>query len=339
MSTTKQVTATAFSAWPGNDPVEALKIVRGELGTPHTPFLPQLPDRGVGSDAIGRTASLLVELPVDVQPHGWRLVDRPGKDIRRAHSALSTDINILADIAGAEQQPSDELKIELVGPLTLSSALYVHRGERAVSDHGARREIAESLAAGVGQHLTRIQSAVPGTRLVVQVDEHLAASALAGTLPTASGYRTLRSIPGAEATATWTLLVDALRDAGAHEIVFSLAAKDAPLQRILHSGADGFALDVAGISREQWDITAGAVESGKRLWAGLELASSQSGSASKAADQIIVPWRELGLPLNTLGAVRVMPAQPLDRGTPQQGKTVLGRLSAAADAINQRMLG
>ena len=71
------------------------------------PFLAELPDRGVGSDALGRTASLLVELAVDVQPHGWRLVDRPGKDLQRAKSALSTDINILADVIGAEETPAD----------------------------------------------------------------------------------------------------------------------------------------------------------------------------------------------------------------------------------------
>src|SRR6476469_9564103 len=67
-----QVTATALGPWPGEDPLEAARSIRGELGSPHVPFLAELPDRGVGSDALGRTASLLVELAVDVQPHGWR---------------------------------------------------------------------------------------------------------------------------------------------------------------------------------------------------------------------------------------------------------------------------
>ena len=102
----EQVTATALGTWPGEDPVEAARIIRGELGSPHLPFLAELPDRGVGSDALGRTASLLVDLSVDVQPYGWRIVDRPGKDFRRARSALSTDINILADVIGAEDTPA-----------------------------------------------------------------------------------------------------------------------------------------------------------------------------------------------------------------------------------------
>ena len=100
------MTATALGPWPGEDPVEAARIIRGELGSPHLPFLAELPDRGVGSDAIGRTASLLVEMAVDVQPYGWRIVDRPGKDLIRARSALSTDINVLADVAGAEDTPA-----------------------------------------------------------------------------------------------------------------------------------------------------------------------------------------------------------------------------------------
>ena len=91
--------------------MEAEKIIRGELGSPHLPFLAELPDRGVGSDALGRTACLLEELSVDVQPYGWRLVDRPGKDFRRAASALATDINVLADVAGAEEKRAAEVKV------------------------------------------------------------------------------------------------------------------------------------------------------------------------------------------------------------------------------------
>ena len=66
------VTATASGSWPGEDPVEAARVIRGELGDPHLPFLVELPQRGPGADAVGRSASLLVDLFVDLQPHGWR---------------------------------------------------------------------------------------------------------------------------------------------------------------------------------------------------------------------------------------------------------------------------
>ncbi|MDF2498734.1 MAG: hypothetical protein K0Q86_2366, partial [Arthrobacter koreensis] len=32
------VSATAQGTWPGTDPLEAAKIIRGELGEPHLPF-------------------------------------------------------------------------------------------------------------------------------------------------------------------------------------------------------------------------------------------------------------------------------------------------------------
>nr|MDT0666530.1 methionine synthase [Micromonospora sp. DSM 115978] len=75
-------TATGVGSLPGTDPVEAAKLVFGELD--RMPFLPELPERGPGSDMLGRAAAFLVEMPVDLQPSGWRLVPRPGLDLRRS---------------------------------------------------------------------------------------------------------------------------------------------------------------------------------------------------------------------------------------------------------------
>lgn len=48
---------------PGTDPAEAVAVVLGEL--PDLPHLPELPARGAGADLTGRTAALLVDLPVE----------------------------------------------------------------------------------------------------------------------------------------------------------------------------------------------------------------------------------------------------------------------------------
>ncbi len=48
---------------PGTDPDEATAVVLGEL--PDLPHLPELPARGPGADLVGRTAALLVDLPVE----------------------------------------------------------------------------------------------------------------------------------------------------------------------------------------------------------------------------------------------------------------------------------
>ena len=337
----KEVTATGLGPWPGEDPLEAARIIRGELGSPHLPFLAELPDRGVGSDALGRTASLLEELAVDVQPHGWRLVDRPGKDMRRAASALSTDLNVLADVVGAEDVSAGELKVQLVGPLSLAAGLYLHNGERALLDYGARRDLAASLAAGVAGYLSRVAAAVPGARLVVQVDEPAIAAVLAGTIPTASGYRTLRAIAGSEARESWRLVLDSLRADGAAEVVVSFPEIEAPIDLALSAGADGVALPLKALTNRQWEQVAGAVEAGKQFWAGaLDVpAGGPLPKVAQCVESVWRPWRQLGLPPSLLGAIRVTPSEGLAGHAPAQATAVLLRLTQVADGLNQQALG
>lgn len=335
-----EVTATGLGPWPGEDPVEAARIIRGELGSPHLLFLAELPGRGVGSDALGRTASLLVELAVDVQPYGWRLVDRPGKDFRRAASALSTDINVLADVAGAEDSPAAEFKVQLVGPLSLAAGLHLHSGERALLDYGARRDIAASLAAGVGSYLSRVSSAVPGARLVVQLDEPDIAAVLAGTIPTSSGYRTLRAVGGQEVRESWQTVIDALRAAGAAEIVVSVPEIEAPIERIIAAGADGVAVPLKALTSRQWEQLAAAVESDKRLWAGaLDVSNGTLPKVAEVVDALWRPWHQLGLPASSLGSVRVTPSAGLAGHTPSTATAVLARLTQVADGLNQQAHG
>lgn len=335
-----QITATALGPWPGEDPLETVRIIRGELGSPHLPFLAELPARGVGSDPIGRTASLLVEMSVDVQPYGWRIVDRPGRDLIRAKSALSTDINVLADVAGVEERTAGEFKVQMRGPLSLAAGLHLHHGERALIDYGARRDIASSLAAGVGEHLGRIATAVPGARLVVQIDEPDIASVLAGTIPTSSGYRTLRSVGRAEVTELWRVVIDATRTAGAAEIVVSVPEIEAPFESILAAGADGIAVPLKALTSRQWEQLAGAAEAGKRLWVGA--LQVENGALPKAADvveNVWRPWQQLGLQAPLLSTLRVTPSAGLASHTPSTATAVLTRLTQVADGLNQLAMG
>lgn len=320
--------------------MEAARIIRGELGSPHLPFLAELPDRGVGSDALGRTAALLVEMAVDVQPYGWRIVDRPGKDFRRAASALSTDINVLADVAGAEDTDAPEIKLQLVGPLSIAAGLHLHNGERALIDYGARRDIADSLAAGVGGYLSRISSAVPGARLVVQVDEPDIAAVLAGTIPTSSGYRTLRAVGAQEVTESWQVVIEALRAAGAAEIVVSVPEIEAPIDRIIAAGADGVAVPLRALTTRQWEQLATAVEAGKRIWAGaLDVSRGTLPKVADVVESVWRPWHQLGLQASSLGSIRVTPSTGLAGHTPASATAVLGRLTQVADGLNQRAHG
>lgn len=346
------VTATALGSWPGTDPVEATRIIRGELGAPHLPFLVELPGRGPGADPVGRTASLLVDLFVDLQPHGWRLVDRPGRDDRRARSLLGQDLNVLADAVGAEEQPGDQLKISLRGPLSIASGLYLHNGERALSDAGARRELLQSLAAGAAQYVARAAAAAPGASVSVQVDEPDIIDILAGSVPTASGYRTLRAVPPQEVTAGWQLLRESLKAAGAGEVVLHLPPSprsaalrrgaQPPLDLALAAGMDGIALPARGLDGGDWEAMAEAAEAGRSLWLGalpVPAAGAPVAQVRTVVEEVLRPWRKVGLSVTDLPVLRVTPDTGLADADPAAARRVLERLTAVASALNEVAAG
>ena len=86
---------------PGTDPAEAMRIVLGEL--PDLPHLAELPARGAGAGLTGRTAALLVELPVETTSTGWRFAGRPGRDLSRARGLLSADRILVLRLFGPLQ--------------------------------------------------------------------------------------------------------------------------------------------------------------------------------------------------------------------------------------------
>ncbi|MCU6481662.1 hypothetical protein [Arthrobacter sp. A2-55] len=355
------VTATMLGPWPGTDPVEAAKVSLGLFTPPHLPSLPELPARGVGSDAIGRTACLLVELPVDVQPYGWRFVDRPGNDYRRAISALSTDVNVLADVAGAAELEPPELKLQVVGPVSLAAAIHLHYGERALRDYGARRDVAQSLSAGLALHASKVRAAVPGATLTLQIDEPDVARALAGTIPTASGYRTLRSVPAAELRQTWTSFVAAAREAGFAKVAINLAPEASAggsaaepgiarpvetaaaeavswrkaLELALECGIDAVALPVSLLDTGHWEQLAGAVESGIGLWAGTVPVRPGRVPASYSAlvERIMRPWHGLGLAESSLNLLRITPETGLAGVFPAEARAIVDRSLEVAAAL------
>ncbi|WP_245933285.1 hypothetical protein [Arthrobacter livingstonensis] len=355
-SASNEVSATMLGSWPGTDPVEAAKLSLGLFTPPHLPSLPELPARGIGSDAVGRTAGMLVELPVDVQPYGWRFVDRPGGDHRRAVSALSTDINVLADVAGGSDHQPAAYKVQIVGPVTLAAAIHLHYGERALRDYGARRDVAQSLSAGLVLHAEKVRSAAPGAELTLQIDEPEVASALAGTIPTASGYRTLRSIPASELRQTWTAFVAAAKAAGFAKVAINLgtgvagsasAAEPAEtnsaemaswrkgLELALECGIDAIAVPLSALDTGHWEQLAGAIESGVGMWAGTVpvRAGQVPPSYSALVERIMRPWHGLGLPAKSLSLLRITPDNGLAAVSPQEARIIVNRTLEVAAAL------
>jgi Cobalamin-independent synthase, Catalytic domain len=226
--------ATGVGSLPGTDPAEASVTVVGEL--PHLPHLPELPARGVGADMIGRTAALLVDLPLEVVPTGWRVTARPGRDHRRAVDLLRFDVDAF-DAACAGPRP-EWVKVQAAGPWTLAAAVEVHTGHRVLTDHGAVREFAASLGEGLRAHVAEVVERT-GAQVLVQLDEPSLPAVLAGTLPTASGWGTVRAVPQPEAQ---DLLRDLVAGLGA-PVVVHCCASDPPVRLLASAGVAGIGID------------------------------------------------------------------------------------------------
>ena len=175
---------------PGTDPREAVTQV---LDLVPFPYLPELPARGAHADLAGRGTTLLAGLFVDVQPSGWRITPRPSRDGQRAKDFLSRDLDALEE--ATQTQRPEFLKVQTTGPWTLAALLELHRGAKLLSDHGAVRDLASSLAEGLRLHLADLQRRLPGTTLVLQVDEPALPGVLSAQIPTSSGFGTLRIPP------------------------------------------------------------------------------------------------------------------------------------------------
>lgn len=333
--------ASGIGSWPGVDPLEAARTVLGELGTaPGLPHVVELPGRGPGAELVGRAASLLVELPVDLQPSGWRLTDHPGRDAERARSLLRSDLDALAEAAEGYTGP---LKVQVAGPWTLAASLRLPRGERSVVDPGARRDVTASLAEGLAVHLADVARTVPGAALVVQLDEPSLPAVLAGRLPTASGFGRLPAVPAEKLETGLREVLEVARSAGAGETLVHCCAEDVPLAVLRGSGADGVAVDLSRLGAAGWESVALGVEEGQRLWAGVVPTGSTGRTAvpgvAALADGVRGPWRRVGLPLEGLADVVVTPACGLAGSAPATARDALRRVVEVADALAETAAG
>ncbi|MGH3288189.1 MAG: methionine synthase, partial [Streptosporangiaceae bacterium] len=302
--------ATGIGSMPGTDPAEAMRVVAGEV--PDFPYLPELPDRGPGADLTGRTAALLVDMPAEVTPRGWRLAERPGRDLARARSMLASDLDALEEVLQGFEGP---LKIQLCGPWTLAATLELtHTMNMALRDPGAVADLTASLAEGAAAHAADVAKRVPGARLVVQFDEPALPSVLAGLVPTQSGLSRLAAV---EADTARDRLSQVLGATPGYTVVHCCATT-VPFGIIQRAGAGGLAFDLSQLRRGEEDGVAEAAEAGLGLLTGAISAmpdeprgarqtaesggareTADPGAARQTAERVIRLWRRLGLPLAT----------------------------------------
>ncbi|SHK19745.1 Cobalamin-independent synthase, Catalytic domain [Pseudonocardia thermophila] len=253
-------TATAVGSMPGTDPREAAAIVAGEL--PGMPALPELPARGAGSDMIGRTGALLVDLPLELKAGRWTVASRPGKDRRRAIDVLRGDMDAF-DEACDPVRP-EFVKIAVAGPWTLAAAVELRTGHRVITDRGAVREFAQSLTEGLRQHVAEV-AARREAAVVVQLDEPALPAVLAGTLPTPSKLGTVDAVPEPEVADLLREVVGVLTGIGS-PVVVHCCAEDAPLTLLRDTGATALGIDATLPSLSGPTATVAALDAVGEVW-------------------------------------------------------------------------
>ncbi len=329
------VRASGLGGWPGRHPLEAARVVLGELDHPNVPHLPELPARGPGAELIGRGAVFLVDLPVDLQPSGWRFVDRPGGDLSRAQGYLRSDLDALSELTDGY---TGSFKVQAAGPWTLAASVLLPRLERAVVDVGACRDIVESLAEGVARHVRDIRRLVPGAQIVVQIDEPSLPAVLAGRLPTSSGFGRVRAVAEPVAVQGIRQVAEAARGAGATAVIVHSCAADVPVAALAGSGIDGLSVDVELLGRAGWEALAVPIEAGLALWAGVVATSGPIPSPAGVADAVLGRWRRLALDVEHLDRVVLTPACGLAGCSPSDARARLAAARDGASELTRRVL-
>jgi methionine synthase II (cobalamin-independent) len=317
--------ATGVGSMPGEDIDAALGTIAEAV--PELPHLPELPGRGVGSDMIGRTAGQLVDLHVDLQPAGWRLVPRPGLDEIRAQDRLDRDLDALVP---ALPGYDGDFKVQLTGPWTMAATLELPRGGKAVADRGATRDLAASLAEAARDHLADVARRLPAARLVLQLDEPALPAVLAGSVPTESGFGRVAAIEPLAVRDGLATLVGAVDV----PVVVHCCASAVPVRLLADSGAAAVSVDLAqGLDLDE---VGGLVERDVRLWLGVVPALGPGVPPTVRA--ILAPvremWRRLTFAPERLAASVVLtPACGLAGASDGWSRTALRLVTQSARAL------
>jgi hypothetical protein len=323
--------ATGVGSMPGTDPAEAVTVVLGEL--PDLPHLPELPARGVGADLTGRTAALLVDLPIETAAGRWKLAARPGRDQRRAAGLLSADLDAVQEAAADWAGP---FKVQVCGPWTLAATIgLTHSQNPALADPGAVADLIASLAEGVAAHVAEVRGRLPGATVLLQLDEPALPAVLAGSVPTASGLNRVGAVDR-------TVTTEGLRTVLAAGTAFGLVhccASGIPFGLLREAGAQAVAFDMGVLRREDEDNLAELVEADLGIFAGVIQSPERNAPRTRPSDrdpgvELLGLWHRMGIPAGGLDRQVVFtPACGLAGATPAGARAALARCREAARVL------
>ncbi len=324
--------ASGVGSWPGTAARQAAEVVVGELAGALAHIV-ELPARGVGADMLGRAGALLVDVAIDTVPRGYRIAARPGAVTRRAVSLLDEDMDALEEAweTAGLRGGGRVVKVQAPGPITLAAQLELANGHRAITDPGAVRDLAASLAEGVAAHRAalarRLEAAV-----VVQFDEPSLPTALTGRLTGVTALSPVRALDDVVAGA----LLDTCVAAVGPEVLLHSCAADLPWNLLQRSTIGAVSVDAGTLRAADLEGIAAFVDSGRVVMLGVVPASAPERlpSADEVAAAVVAVTDRLGFGRSALrDRIGVTPACGLAGATPRWARTAIELARKAADAF------
>lgn len=330
-------TGTGVGSMPGTDAREAAAVVNGELDFTH---LAELPARGVGADMVGRMGTLLVDMPIDAGPWGYRLSARPSGVTRAASDYLRFDLDAIEELWDAAgfigtRRP---VKVAVCGPFTFAASVELPNGHKVVRDTGAWHDVVASTAEGLSQHVSEVTRRL-GADVTVQLDEPLIGAVLDGTVTPLTRLDPIRAIPLPEVANALASIVEQVgRPAIVHncgaprwDLIGRLrgVAHSVVLDRAVSSGPD--VLDTATL-----DGIGDLIERGDALVAGVLSAQREDrrARAETVATALAALTDRIGLARKVLSEnVIVTPTCGLAGAAPTWARTALGVCARAGELL------
>lgn len=263
---------TGVGAWPGTNVYDVASAIRDLcVGLPH---LAELPERGPGAEMIGRTMGLISaasnDFAVETVPTGWRLTDGRGRDMRRADSFMSNDLDVVEQVF---EDYEGDYKIQVVGPWTLAASVEMHSGEMVLRDSGAVRDLTAALAHTVTRHVADVQRRIPNANILLQFDEPLLRDVLRGSIKTQSGFSAYREVEPVVLGAG----LKQVCDAHFGKTIVHSCADEIPFDLIRQAGISAVSFDVALVGDKATDFVGEQIDAGGFVILGISPTSAKRG--------------------------------------------------------------
>jgi 5-methyltetrahydropteroyltriglutamate--homocysteine methyltransferase len=325
-------TASSVGSWPGTAARDAAEVVVGELAGALAHIV-ELPARGVGADLLGRAGALLIDVAIDTVPRGYRIAARPGAVTRRAVSLLDEDMDALEEAweTAGLRGGGRAVKVQAPGPITLAAGLELAGGHRAITDPGAVRDLAASLAEGVAEHRAALARRLD-TPVVVQFDEPSLPAALGGQL---TGVTALTPVAALDEAAAGDLLQTCVAAVGG-EVSLHSCASQLPWDLLQRSNFSAVSVDAGTLRAADLDGIAAFVESGRTVMLGVVDAGAppRRPSAEEVAAAVVAVTDRLGFGRSALrDRIGVTPACGLAGATPEWARIAIGLARKGAEAF------